>query len=39
MSIAARRHLSSDPAFAALIRRAGPFTLRAEQQKIGRAHV
>ena len=39
MSIAARRHLSSDPAFAALIRRAGPFTLRAEQQSLYEALV
>ena len=39
MSIHARRHLSSDPAFAALIRRAGPFTLRAEQQTLYEALV
>ena len=39
MSIAARRHLSSDPAFAALILRAGRFTLRAEQQSLYEALV
>ena len=39
MSIHARRHLSSDPAFAALIKRAGPFTLRAEQQTLYEALV
>jgi DNA-3-methyladenine glycosylase II len=39
MSIHARRHLSSDPAFVALIRRAGPFTLRAEQQTLYEALV
>src|ERR1700712_2249552 len=39
MSIHARRHLSSDPAFAALIRRAGPFTLRAERQTLYEALV
>jgi DNA-3-methyladenine glycosylase II len=39
MSIHARRHLSIDPAFAALIRRAGPFTLRAEQQTLYEALV
>ncbi len=39
MSIAARRHLSSDPAFAALIGRAGKFTLRAEQQPLYEALV
>ncbi len=39
MSIEARRHLSCDPAFAALIRRAGPFTLRAEKQSLYEALV
>lgn len=39
MSVAARRHLSTDPAFAALIRRAGPFTLRAEKQNLHEALV
>ena len=39
MSIHARRHLSSDPAFAALIKRAGPFTLRAERQTLYEALV
>jgi DNA-3-methyladenine glycosylase II len=39
MSLAARRHLSADPAFAALIRRAGPFTLRAEKQSLYEALV
>ena len=39
MSIEARRHLSTDPAFAALIRRAGPFTLKAEKQSLYEALV
>lgn len=39
MSIAARRHLSCDPAFAALIQRAGPFTLKAEKQSLYEALV
>ena len=39
MSIEARRHLSADPAFAALIRRAGPFTLKAEKQSLYEALV
>jgi len=39
MSIAARRHLSNDPAFAALIRRVGPFTLKAEQRSLYEALV
>ncbi len=39
MSIVARRHLSTDPAFAALIRRTGPFTLKAEKQSLYEALV
>ena len=39
MSIEARRHLSADPAFAALIRRVGPFTLKAEKQSLYEALV
>ena len=39
MSIEARRHLSQDPAFAALIRRVGPYTLRAEKRSLYEALV